>query len=249
MQFKTNAPDRKTVVKIMEEILNQKSIYMGPPSFGYEVGVFRIDRNGMVETESEKEGEWMQNELIARGLTEAEKDKLNIDIPLEGITADALKNLIYIIHSKQYLLERSVGMKVLGVSDSLVDRLGTAEELAIEEMITIITEEENIGISFLSDRIRFSGFPFSVETANVYTELISNMVKAAKEQKRINPAEVIEENEKYYMRSWLVRIGFGGKDGKEARKVLLSNLKGHTAFRTSEDEARWKERYAKKGEQ
>ena len=55
-----------------------------------------------------------------------------------------------------------------------------------------------------------------------------------------------EENEKYYMRVWLVRIGLGGKDGKETRKVFLSRLKGHTAFRTEEDKEKWKERNSKK---
>ena len=72
------------------------------------------------------------------------------------------------------------------------------------------------------------------------------MVKAAKEQKKINPKETIEENEKYYMRSWLVRLGFDGKEGKEVRDILLSKLKGHTAFRTEADREKWKEKYGKR---
>jgi hypothetical protein len=48
------------------------------------------------------------------------------------------------------------------------------------------------------------------------------------------------------MRVWLVRIGLGGKDGKDTRKVFLSRLKGHTAFRTEEDKEKWKERNSKK---
>ncbi len=39
-------------------------------------------------------------------------------------------------------------------------------------------------------------------------------MQQAKEQKRISPKETIEENEKYYMRIWLLRLGFGGKEGK-----------------------------------
>ena len=85
-------------------------------------------------------------------------------------------------------------------------------------------------------------------TLNTYThaELAACMAKTAKEAKRVSPKATIEENEKYYMRVWLVRIGLGGKDGKETRKVFLSRLKGHTAFRTEEDKEKWKERNSKK---
>ena len=65
------------------------------------------------------------------------------------------------------------------------------------------------------------------------------MAQQAKEQKRIKPKETIEENEKYYMRIWLLRLGFGGADGKEVRNLLLKNLKGHSAFRTEENKQRW----------
>jgi hypothetical protein len=68
------------------------------------------------------------------------------------------------------------------------------------------------------------------------------MVRTAREQKRISPTETIEENEKYYMRVWLVRLGFDGKGCKETRKMLLENLKGHTAFRTEADRQKWNDR-------
>lgn len=85
-------------------------------------------------------------------------------------------------------------------------------------------------------------------TLNTYThaELAACMAKTAKEAKRVSPKATIEENEKYYMRVWLVRIGLGGKEGKDTRKVFLSRLKGHTAFRTEEDKEKWKERNSKK---
>ena len=43
------------------------------------------------------------------------------------------------------------------------------------------------------------------------------------------------------MRIWLLRLGFGGKGGKEVRNLLLKNLKGHSAFRTEENKQRWQE--------
>ena len=92
----------------------------------------------------------------------------------------------------------------------------------------------------------FCGFLLNEDEARAYAELAACMAKTAKEAKRVSPKATIEENEKYYMRVWLVRIGLGGKDGKDTRKVFLSRLKGHTAFRTEEDKEKWKERNSKK---
>lgn len=242
MKFKTTAENRKDIVKAIEEITGVKSIYVGAPTFCYKVGDFSIDKEGSVETENERAGKQMQSELIAKGLAEGEKDKLNIDIPMEGFTAESLKNLIYLIHSKQYLLEKAVGVKALEVSDTLVEMLKTREGMPLEETVQMIVEHEPLGMIFTQERISFCEFPFSIESANVYTRLVSAMAQMAKSQKRINPQQCLEENEKYYMRVWLIRLGFGGKDGKEVRNTLLTNLKGHTAFRTEAEIERAKER-------
>lgn len=246
MRFRTIAEKRKDAVKAMEQILNEKAKYLGPPTFDYEVGSFRVDRDGFIETASEEEGMQMQKELIDRGLAEGERSKMNIELPLEGFTPDSLKNLIYMIHSKQYLLERAIGAEALKVSDSLVTKLTEDTEADMGKVLQTIEEEETVGLSFSEERIQFNGFPFVEDESNAYIELVSAMVKAAKEQKRINPQETREANEKYYMRIWLVRLGFGGKEAKETRNILLARLKGHTAFRTEADREKWKERYGKK---
>ncbi len=73
------------------------------------------------------------------------------------------------------------------------------------------------------------------ESTISFAELTCMMAERAKEMKWINPAEIIEANEKYYMRIWLIRLGLGGKGGKKTRDLLLKNLKGNTAFRTEEE--------------
>ena len=120
------------------------------------------------------------------------------------------------------------------------------ENGTLEQVLQTVSEEETAGLEFTQDRIRFCGFPLDEEVSNVYTELVCHMVKAAKELKKVSPLETKEENEKYYMRIWLVRIGFGGAEGKEVRKVLLSKLKGHTAFRTEADKEKWIAKNGKK---
>lgn len=245
MRIITTAENRKDVVKAMENILNEKAKYLGPPSFAYTIGNFTIDRDGYIETDAEDEGAWMQTQLEEKGLMGSEEQPLTIEFPLEDFTVEAIKNLIYMIHSKQYLLEKAVGTRCLWVSDELVEKI-SGELESLEDAIKVIEEAETVGLSFTDERIGFTGFPQNEDEINAYMELLAHMVKAAKEQKRINPQEVREANEKYYMRIWLVRLGFGGKEAKGTRNILLARLKGHTAFRTEADKEKWKERYGKK---
>lgn len=248
MQIVTTAADRKEIVKAMEIILGMKAKYQGPPTFAYVIGSFTVDRNGAVETDSEEEGNGMKQELTARGLVKADETTFKVELPMTGMTADAVKNLLYMIHGKQYLLQKAIGADTIQVSGKLVERLQSEDAKDIETVLRIAGEEQPLGIAFSEERISFSGFPFDAERVKAYTELAALMVKGAKEAKRVSPKETIEKNEKYYMRIWLVRLGLDGKEAKETRRVLLQNLKGHTAFRTEADKEKWMEKNSKKKE-
>ena len=186
----------------------------------------------------------LQKELQRRGFIENNQEELNLQIPIEGHTAESIRNLIFMIHSKQYLLKRAVGTEVLHMSERLIERL-SEEKDADMNMVMEIFEEEKVhcfGLEFVADKIVFNGFPMEAESTIYFAELTCMMAERAKEMKWINPAETIEANEKYYMRIWLIRLGLGGKGGKKTRDILLKNLKGNTAFRTEEEKERAKER-------
>ena len=97
-------------------------------------------------------------------------------------------------------------------------------------------------MAFLEEDIIFAGFRYPLDSERYLPcmELAAAMVKKASEQKRVNPKATVEQNEKYYMRAWLVNLGFSGKEGKEVRNFFLKHLKGHTAFRTPADAEKWK---------
>ena len=160
------------------------------------------------------------------------------------MTADGLKNLIFLTHSKQYLINRAFAEEVFRIPAELVEALGSAEIPDAETFLqTFQNHAEGCrGISFQDGKITFTlptaGDPGMIKA---FTHLTAAMAQQAREQKRIKPDETIEENEKYYMRIWLLRLGFGGKEGKEVRNLLLKNLKGHSAFRTEENKQRWQE--------
>ena len=247
MRIETNAANRKDVVKAVSAILGQPSRYLGVPTCAYEVGNCTIDRSGAVETEDEKTVEMVRAGLLEQGLIEspqAEVEETTASLPVEGLTAEGLKNLIYLIHSKQYLINRAFAEEVFRIPAELVEALGSAEIPDAETFLqTFQSHAEGCrGISFPDGKITFT-LPTAddPDMIKAFTHLTAAMVRQAKEQKRISPKETIEENEKYYMRIWLLRLGFGGKEGKEVRNLLLKNLKGHSAFRTEENKQRWQE--------
>ncbi len=247
MRIETNAANRKDVVKAVSGILGQPSKYMGVPTCSYQIGNCTIDKKGAVETENEKTAE-----LVTVGLTEQgfigspqpEADETAVSLPMEGIAAEGLKNLIFLTHSKQYLINRAFAEEVFRIPAELAEALGGTEIPDAETFLqTFQSHAEGCrGISFQDGKVTFT-LPTAdaPDMIKAFTHLAAAMVQQAKEQKRISPKETIEENEKYYMRIWLLRLGFGGRDGKEVRDLLMKKLKGHSAFRTEENKQRWQE--------
>lgn len=133
MRIETICENRKELVKAMAEILGEPSKYLGPPSFGYQIGGAIVDRDGNIETE---DGEMLQKELQRRGFIENNQEELNLQIPIEGHTAESIRNLIFMIHSKQYLLEHI-----------LSSRMNTGK---MEQYLAVIANNSSKGI-YLED--------------------------------------------------------------------------------------------------
>lgn len=72
----------------------------------------------------------------------------------------------------------------------------------------------------------------SSDEVDAYTRFINRLSASAKEQKRVTAKEKAVENEKFDFRVFLIRIGFVGDEYKSARKILLKNLSGNSAFKS-----------------
>jgi hypothetical protein len=244
-KIETTTENRKDVVKAICEITGESAQYLGVPSCGYQIGKCIVNRIGEVELPDgdEKLEEMIFVGLMDRGLVEREEEMegLEIKIPMGEHTGLSLKNLVFMIHSKQYLLNKAVGRKAFQVNGEFLVKLQETEPEGRGEFLELLHSckgnEWNKGFYFTEDEIVFEAFPFSEngEDMGAYAKLASSMCAAALDSKRVNPAETIAENEKYYMRIWLLRLGLGGAEGKKIRQVMLANLKGHSAFRTPED--------------
>ena len=85
-------------------------------------------------------------------------------------------------------------------------------------------------------KVSFPWFPAAPtpDEMNAYDTFICKLCEMARNQKRVNAAEKPTDNEKYAFRCFLLRLGFIGAEYKTARKILLRNLAGSSAFRSGQ---------------
>ena len=133
------------------------------------------------------------------------------------------------------LLEHLKGKGFTGETEQAEDRLTVSipRELftqgALENLAKLV---ENKG-GVTEDTVSFPWFPFTVnpnETA-AYTEFVEKLCGMARRVKRVSGKPTEIDNDKYAFRCFLLRLGFIGDEYKAARKILLKNLTGNSAFR------------------
>lgn len=181
---------------------------------------------------------------------EPSSDLNMISVPIGDMVVDQMKNLIFMLHSKQYLLNRALGSELLHISDAIVNRLMEYRPADMDAFATMLGDFKALGdlsgFELAGDNVSMT-FPFDEthpEQSVIYAELFCRIVRLAKAATRVNSEMQKPENEKYYLRSWLIRLGMGGSDFKEARHLLLHNLTGYAAFPTDAAAQRHKEKYA-----
>ena len=128
--------------------------------------------------------------------------------------------------------------------DHRITALEERPKLTTEEFLQTIADASEgslKGLSFGKGKICFH-FPNTTEPDRLqaFMQLSELMGRMAKEQVRVSPEKCKETNEKYTFRVWLMRLGMKGDEYRAARRVLLQNLKGHTAFRTKDQAAKEK---------
>lgn len=206
VKYNVTGARRKELAKAVSEIVDWPATYKGAPTFAYGIGDFTIDKDGTLSFGSMSDSglvEKLLEGLSERGFEFGEPSEgLVIEIPLEGFSDAALENLDRLIASKAGLIKKAVGADALPV---------------------IRTETT----------LKFPWFSFNAagDEVNSYSRFIGALCAAAKELHRVTAKEKPVENEKFAFRVFLIRLGFVGDEYKQARKILLRNLSGNSAFK------------------
>jgi hypothetical protein len=182
----------------------------------------------------------------------AMQDSLTISLPMSKHTADSLRRLVNLIYSRGPLLSKATGGH-FGADKELITALDEAGIITTTaSFISMVKEHGGLtGLTFADNKINFTGFPLTedVDMNTAFQQIACLMNAHALDQKRIQAKVVNDDNEKYAFRIWLLRIGMNGDEFKASRKILMENLSGHSAFRTKDEEERWKARQKEKREE
>lgn len=212
LNYNVTGAKRKELVSLIANFTGCEAHYKGAPSFAYEVDYFTIDRNGAVSFDDRADSEVIErliemlydNSFIAEPAEEQYTDTEPTRLTI-SVPLDKVKvgNLTNILESKADLIK-----KALGVS--------------------------NIRITVDTDMVNFPWFDElpDADTANAYSTFICKLCEMSVNQTRITAKEKTVDNEKYAFRCFLLRLGFIGEEYKAARKILLRNLSGSSAFKS-----------------
>lgn len=214
--FTLESKQRPKLAQEIGNILGTAPHYERVPSCAYDIAGYRLDKEGVLHIPegAEETTKDLILQLRERGfqddaeITEevpVQQDKLTIVIPRESLTDTALENLQKITANKQTLFQRAFRM-------------------------------DSTEIEITDEKINFTWFPYTVDGDDIaaYTQFISRLCDMARDAKRVSSKPTETDNDKYAFRCFLLRLGFMGKEYKTARRILLRNLTGNSAFRYGE---------------
>ena len=205
--------ERKRLVQTISTWLDLPPQYCGAPSFSYKVGCITIDKTGSL--------------IISDGLSE-----------------EAIERLTQHLYSEEFDIEMSADPNESdfhGICISMPRAIFTDANLANLHNIVKVKGDlirkalgvQKLPIEVTEHKVSFPWFPGepTPEELIAYDNFISKLCEMARNQKRISTKEKEVNNEKYTFRCFLLRLGFIGEEYKTARKILLRNLTGSTAFK------------------
>ena len=217
IRFTLKSKQRPKLAQKIGNILGTAPHYEWVPSCAYDIAGYRLDKEGVLHIPEGVEEETVEDLILKLRecgfqddveVTEevpVQQEKLTIAIPKDSLTDTTLENLQKIIANKQTLFQRAFRM-------------------------------DSTEIEITDEKINFTWFPYTADGDELaaYTQFISRLCDMARDAKRVSSKPTETDNDKYAFRCFLLRLGFIGKEYKSARKILLRNLTGNSAFRCGE---------------
>ncbi|MGO5292754.1 virulence protein [Bilifractor sp. LCP19S3_H10] len=230
---------RKELVHAIEEITGDKAQYMRMPTCAYEIGDITVDKDGGVSCSDEEKMQMVMKALNEKGFTaEGEQEDGKAEQPEQESTTDqeATTEQEPSTEEEKESSNLDKNEPALTISLPLASaNVGTLMNLisAKESLIKKALGITNTRINITDEKIEFPWFDreLTPEETNAYLLFLTQLCKLSKELKHASSKPVETDNEKYAFRTWLLRMGFIGPDFKKARKILLKNLSGSSAFR------------------
>jgi len=195
--------ERKEIMNVISELVGKPVYYAGAPTFAFESGGWTLDRNGTLTSPE------VEPNQLRRILDALKENSLTADGSLilglkEEAEDKAIRNLQNLLSSKASLFRQALG------------------------------NETDLEAKQEGKTVFFMNLPATLEWDELSSTILlcRKLLEQAKLVDRVSPKEDPTDNPKYSMRCFLLRLGFIGDEYKAARKQILRNLEGSSAFRT-----------------
>jgi len=255
---------RKPFAKAISGILGEKPRYLRAPTYAYEIDFVTVTREGNIEVDERTDSELVENlieRLAERGYEPAEAGTQSDAEALpteeeesaeEAPSADEEQPTAEEAPAEeeqpaeemeaQEKDEDAVDLTVSVPRSIMTDMgLGNLQKLvaAKTSLLRMAFGVEETPVIVGDEKISFPWFgrlaPSEVMLAS---QFISGLCRFANASKRITCKAREEENPKFSMRVWAIRMGFSGAEHRELRRFLLRNLPGDAAFRFGRQDTR-----------
>lgn len=263
IKFDLTGTNRKALVKAISEITGAKAKYLFTPTYAYEIDYFTVTRDGALEFDDRADSEEIETLLEsldtrgfhaepvsapAEGTEQVDESETRPDVPTAACEAgnNCTANLLHEIQNTAQNApvapqaasnahDASLGFTV----SILLDKVNTDNLAALLDAKGALIQKA-LGIpatpiEITADSVSFPWFDTlpDADTASAYTAFISALCRISCERKRISARARVVENEKYAFRCFLLSLGFIGDEYKTARRILLKNLTGSSAFKNA----------------
>ena len=212
--------------------------------------------NGWLDAEAEPETPAkapVDSEEIPEDTEPIRVAQMDITMPVENWTVAQLTNLLRTFYGKQYLINRMLDYNMLYIEESFVTAISenppeTAADF--EARVQRAIDADCIqGLRIADEKVTLSA-PFVEDEPTrwtAYADLLKGILKSTETATRVSIKRHDDsENEKYHANSWLMRMGFGGPDFKETRRILMGHLTGFAACKSAADMEAHKARQAQR---
>ena len=250
---------RKQLVKAIAEITGARPVYKFMPTCAYEIDFFTVTKEGTLEFPDRSDTEIV--ERVLDGLAEGGFEIVSsVYENGESESTDACEETPTAADTAEKNDTEEVATETETTADTAAqpDTQETAESIdrfsismrrdffdeadfakldrlieSKSELFKMAFKTDDLSYEKTDDKVTFAWFPWEgdADEGFAYSLFIDKLTAHVKEQKRVNVSKTQTDNPKFAMRVFLIRIGMVGNEYKAARKVLLRNLEGSSAYR------------------
>ena len=250
---------RKQLVKAIAEITGARPVYKVMPTCAYEIDFFTVTKEGTLEFPDRSDTEIVERvldglaeggfEIVSSVYENGESESTDAceETPTQPDTAE-ITDTKELSEESETTVDTAAQPDTEETAESIerfsmsmrrdffdeadfakLDRLIDSKH----ELFKMAFKTDDLSYEKTDDNVTFAWFPWEgdADEGSAYSLFIDKLTAHVKEQKRVNVSKTQTDNPKFAMRVFLIRIGMVGNEYKAARKILLRNLEGSSAYR------------------